>query len=108
MSSCLHLKEAPVWVPPGTDRPLWDGLANCDVILLNNQGKVKIKLNEKPCQILVDTGVSAEGTLENQNLVMGNILMTRLSPVSVWGTQLREGNKISSSPFLTNIKSAGY
>lgn len=48
-------RSAPIWVPPKVDGTLAYFLVNYYVILLNSQGKTKIKNDEKPCQILLNT-----------------------------------------------------
>lgn len=41
---------------PRVDKTLMDFLENCYVIPLKSPGETKIKMNEKPGQILIDSG----------------------------------------------------
>lgn len=74
----------------GPTQPLRDCLINCCVILLNNEGKVKIKINENLAKFWLILEFT-EGILEKQKLGEGeHFYQSALPNFCLWYSVERE------------------
>lgn len=91
--------------PYRVDRTLRDFLVNCYIIPLNSQGKLKIKINGKLYQILINTGASIWGlgrVGRSQQFSGENSYQSQLSQTPVYNACGRRRIKFHAVPSPPN------